>query len=364
MTALFEAGRSPSARALRVAEGQRVPARPGNPHQTAARQGRTFGESAPSKPATAAVSPKLWRDPEGGTDPRGKRGRQGWRGTLRAVAELVRAPAALSVPGDVIAGAAAAGTLDRRTPGLAAASVCLYWAGMAANDWADRELDAVERPERPIPSGRISPGAALGLAAGLTAAGVGLAAWAGGRRGLATAAPLAAMVWAYDVKAKNTAAGPAAMAACRGLDVLLGASSGRVRKAVPAALTVAAHTYTVTELSRREVSGADARLPLATLTGTVAVAATAAGLSTRRGLRAWLPAALAGWYVSHYGRAQARAAAQPSATRVREAVGSGITGLPTLQGTLAARHGSGLAGLALAAVAPLARRLVRRISAT
>ncbi|BCJ72926.1 hypothetical protein CS0771_24700 [Catellatospora sp. IY07-71] len=421
MSAVPEAGRPPSARARRVAEGQRVPARPGNRHQAAARHaaaqapravthpgdrppspapthpaptGRAHAlphHSFGSNPAMAAVSPK----PQPGAGNAGRergtgatvdlvqsvsseqhevhkisrrggaeRRAAGWKGTLRAVAELVRAPAALSVPGDVIAGAAAAGTLDRRTPGLAAASVCLYWAGMAANDWADRELDAVERPERPIPSGRISPRAALGLAAGLTAAGVGLAAWTGGRRGLATAVPLAAMVWAYDVKAKNTAAGPAAMAACRGLDVLLGASSGRVAKAVPAALTVAAHTYTVTELSRREVSGADARLPLATLTGTVAVAATAAGLSTRRGPRAWLPAALAGWYVSHYGRAQARAAAEPSAARVREAVGSGITGLPTLQGTLAARHGSGLAGLALAAAAPLARRLVRRISAT
>ncbi|WP_375373510.1 UbiA family prenyltransferase, partial [Micromonospora sp. ATA51] len=46
---------------------------------------------------------------------------------------------------------------------LAGASVLLYWAGMAANDWADRHLDAVERPERPIPSGRVSPPAALGL---------------------------------------------------------------------------------------------------------------------------------------------------------------------------------------------------------
>ncbi|WP_234588919.1 UbiA family prenyltransferase, partial [Micromonospora sp. MH99] len=95
--------------------------------------------------------------------------------TLADVAELVRAPAALSVPGDVVAGAAAAGTLGPRTPALAGASVLLYWAGMAANDWADRELDAVERPERPIPSGRVTPTAALGLAAGLTAAGVGLA---------------------------------------------------------------------------------------------------------------------------------------------------------------------------------------------
>lgn len=115
--------------------------------------------------------------------------------TLADVAELVRAPAALSVPGDVVAGAAAAGALSPRTPALAGASVLLYWAGMAANDWADRELDAVERPERPIPSGRVTPSAALGLAAGLTAAGVGLAAAVGGRRAAALAVPLAASIW-------------------------------------------------------------------------------------------------------------------------------------------------------------------------
>jgi 4-hydroxybenzoate polyprenyltransferase len=37
---------------------------------------------------------------------------------------------------------------------------------MAANDWADRKLDASERPERPIPSGRISPGTAAATFAG------------------------------------------------------------------------------------------------------------------------------------------------------------------------------------------------------
>ncbi|MEU8002922.1 SCO3242 family prenyltransferase [Catellatospora sp. NPDC049111] len=405
MTAQTEAQRAaalPAARALRAAQGQRHPARPADPRQSPARQApssdlvhlmspgrhellkihRSGAAAAPMRASGADGYPAATMRDRGpgaqagsavesgagapsrrtGADVRSRGGR--WAATIRDVAELVRAPAALSVPGDVIAGAAAAGTLNRRTPGLAAASVCLYWAGMAANDWADRELDAVERPERPIPSGRVSPRAALGLAAGLTAAGVGLAAWAGGRRGLATAVPLAATVWAYDVKAKNTAAGPAVMAACRGLDVLLGASGGRAGKAVPAALTVAAHTYTVTALSRREVSGADATLPMATLAGTVAVAATAAGASRRKGWRAVLPVALAGWYLTHYGRAQARAAAQPDAARVRAAVGSGITGLPTLQGTLAARTGAGVTGLALAALAPLARRLVRRISAT
>ncbi|MFG2007891.1 SCO3242 family prenyltransferase [Micromonospora sp. NPDC048868] len=281
---------------------------------------------------------------------------------LADLAELVRAPAALSVPGDVVAGAAAAGTLGRRTPALAAASVLLYWAGMAANDWADRRLDAVERPERPIPSGRVAPGAALGLAAGLTAAGVALATAAGGRRAATVAVPLAAAVWGYDLAAKSTAAGPAVMAACRGLDVLLGATGGRALRAVPAAVTVAAHTWTVTALSRREVTGADAALPLRTLVGTALVAAGAA--VRPRPDRAALPALLAGWYAARYGAAQARAAADPRAGRVRAAVGAGITGLPALQGALTARAGAGLLGLAVAAAAPLGGRLARRISPT
>ncbi|MEU7584686.1 SCO3242 family prenyltransferase [Micromonospora sp. NPDC049230] len=309
--------------------------------------------------------------------------------TLADLAELVRAPAALSVPGDVVAGAAAAGALGPRTPALAGASVLLYWAGMAANDWADRGLDAVERPERPIPSGRITPAAAVGLAAGLTAAGVGLAAAVGGRRAAALAVPLAATIWGYDLLAKNTAAGPAVMAACRGLDVLLGASGGRVTRALPAAVTVAAHTWTVTALSRREVSGADAALPMRTLAGTALVAASAALPHARRaaasaadqggandevggrasrtrsaGVAAVLPAVLAGWYAARYGAAQAEVIRDPSAGRVRAAVGAGITGLPALQGALTARGGAGLLGLAVAAAAPLGRRLARKVSPT
>ncbi|WFE52372.1 SCO3242 family prenyltransferase [Micromonospora sp. WMMD1155] len=304
--------------------------------------------------------------------------------TLADLAELVRAPAALSVPGDVVAGAAAAGALGPRTPALAGASVLLYWAGMAANDWADRGLDAEERPERPIPSGRVTPAAAVGLAAGLTAAGVGLAAAVGGRRAAALAVPLAATIWGYDLLAKNTAAGPAVMAACRGLDVLLGASGGRLTRALPAAATVAAHTWTVTALSRREVSGAEATLPMRTLAGTAVVAASAAVPATRRaitrrpddpsaarpersraaGVAAVLPAVLAGWYAARYGAAQVEVVRDPSAGRVRAAVGAGITGLPALQGALTARGGAGLLGLVVAAAAPLGRRLARKVSPT
>jgi len=288
--------------------------------------------------------------------------------TLRDIAELVRAPAALSVPGDAVAGAAAAGTLGLGTAGLSAAAVCLYWAGMAANDWADRNLDARERPGRPIPSGRVPASTALRAALGLSAAGVALAGLAGGRRALAVAVPLTGAVWCYDMKLKATAAGPAAMAACRGLDVLLGASAatrpGSWRRAMMPALTVAAHTYTVTALSRREVTGGDRLLPGATLAGTAGVAAAAATApATSPGWARW-SWGLAAWYAAGYGATQARALAAPGAGNMRAAVGAGITCLPALQGALVARSAGPRAGAVVAACAPLGQALSRWLSPT
>ncbi|MGW4543198.1 SCO3242 family prenyltransferase, partial [Streptomyces chartreusis] len=205
---------------------------------------------------------------------------------LADLALLVRAPAALSVPGDVIAGAVAAGRpLGARTFGVIGSSVCLYWAGMALNDYADAAVDGVERPDRPVPSGRVPRRAALAVAGGLTAAGLGLAAVAGGRRSVCAALPLAGLVWAYDLKLKSTAAGGFVMAGARMLDVLAGAvvpGSGAQpagvalrRAAVPAAL-VGAHTGTLMALSRHEIGGAPVRVPAATLAVSALTALAAA----------------------------------------------------------------------------------------
>lgn len=147
------------------------------------------------------------------------------RGRMRAWAELLRVSALFTVPGDALAGAAALGVRPNRSTALAVgASLCLYEAGMALNDWADREEDAIDRPHRPIPSGRVSPPAALAAAGVLTAAGLALAARAG-RPALAVGTALAATVWSYDLHLKHTAAGPAAMGAARALDLLLGATA-------------------------------------------------------------------------------------------------------------------------------------------
>lgn len=295
---------------------------------------------------------------------------------IRALTELVRAPAAFSVPGDVLAGAAAAGRrIDARTCGTAAASVCLYWAGMALNDHADRFVDVFERPERPLPSGRVRPGTALALAGGLTAAGLGIAALSGGVRTLIVAVPLAGVVWGYDLAWKDGPAGPLAMAAARGLDVLLGTGGGvgAMRSATPAAAVVGVHTLAVTVLSRSEVSGASRRVAATTAAlssgaagGALAVLRRgrhpAAGLVPRP--QRALAAALAGVYTWRFGTAQAAVARDGRAETVRKAVGAGIISLMPLQASLIAGRGEPLAALPVAAAGPLARRLARKVSPT
>lgn len=294
---------------------------------------------------------------------------------LRDLAVLVRAPAALSVPGDSLAGAASAGwPAGARSLALPVASTCLYWAGMALNDWADREVDAVERPERPIPSGRVPAQTALAVAGGLTLAGLGVAGLAGGRRSFAVASVLAAAVWAYDLAPKQGPLSVATMASTRGLDVLLGASAGGwpglQRAAAPAAL-VALHTAGVTALSRGEVHGGSVSVARGVVATTTAVAAGSAARaltatpSSGVGVAARLVSlALTGWYAVGVLRAQVAAARTPDAATTRRATGVGIRGLVPLQSAALAAAGSPGLALGLAASAPAGAYAMKRVSAT
>ncbi|MFD3664398.1 SCO3242 family prenyltransferase [Streptomyces sp. NPDC058659] len=279
--------------------------------------------------------------------------------------ELVRGPAALTVLGDAVAGAAAAGRpLRGRRLALPLASVALYWSGMALNDWSDRAVDADERPERPLPSGRIAPGAALAAAAGLSGAGLALAAFAGGTDALHVAVPLTAAIWAYDTVLKPTRAAPLGMAACRGLDVLLGAGAARAASARTPALALAVHTFGVTALARGEVHGgrrADGRVALSTTVLSTALTCAGRVSSARRGAAAALCSLV---YAATTARAQLAAAPVRSAAggvadpaAVRAATVAGIHGMVPLQAGLAARSGSFTAAALVLGVWPLVRRL-------
>ncbi|GHF30626.1 prenyltransferase [Streptomyces griseoluteus] len=301
-------------------------------------------------------------------------------GGVSAWAELLRLPALFTVPGDVLAGAATVpGRPGPHTLWAIASSICLYEAGMALNDWADRAEDAAERPHRPLPSGRIHPTAALTAASALTATGLALAARAG-RPALTVATPLAATVWAYDLGLKRTPAGPAAMATARALDLLLGAAtvSGRVRPALSSAALLGTHTLAVTTVSRHETQGGS---PLTSLTALAATGALVLGLG-RRSIGARAPvkarqlstdrhelahplrAALAVVYAATAARPYLHATLNPSPPLTQKAVGGGIRATIPLQAALSARAGAPVSALITAALAPLAARFAKKVSVT
>ncbi|MER6346732.1 SCO3242 family prenyltransferase [Streptomyces sp. NPDC001595] len=290
--------------------------------------------------------------------------------SARAWAELLRLPALFTVPGDALAGAAATGARPgARTLLAIGSSLCLYEAGMALNDWADRVEDARERPHRPLPSGRVRPAAALGAACALTGAGLALAARAG-RPALAVAAPLAATVWSYDLALKPTPAGPVAMAAARGLDLLLGAAAtgGRTRPALPSAALLGTHTLAVTTVSRRETQGGSSLAPLAALATSALLTRLLTGRPAQRrtatGRTAVLRTALAAGYAATAGRPYLHALLNPSPPLTQRAVGGGIRATIPLQAALAARSGARVTALAIAALAPIGRTYAKKVSIT
>ncbi|MFD0437758.1 SCO3242 family prenyltransferase [Streptomyces chartreusis] len=350
------------------------------------------------------------------------------RSRSRAWAELLRLPALFTVPGDALSGAAAVGARpNSRTLLAIGSSLCLYEAGMALNDWADRAEDAAERPHRPLPSGRVHPAAAFSAACALTGAGLALAARAG-RPALTVAAPLAATVWAYDLALKHTACGPAAMATARALDLVLGAAAtaGRTRAALPSAALLGTHTLAVTVVSRQETKGGSPLAPLAALTTTALLSrllahrptgvpsdrpsgagpGDAGGVATAAGRRsvmpgslpaiaepaaagrqrpgpaharritqprsadsAWPPGralttALAATYAATAARPYFHATLNPSPPLTQRAVGGGIRATIPLQAALSARSGAGLTALLIAGLAPLGRRFGRKVSVT
>ncbi len=148
---------------------------------------------------------------------------------IRAFLQLIRLPNFLTVPGDILVGGliAAGGVFSLRQMGAGiAASLCFYGFGVALNDVTDSEIDRRERPERPIPSGAISRGAALSVAVGFFALGFLFIRFTPGYFALPAAVILCALIAAYNCGLKRVpVAGVLTMGACRGANILLGTAA-------------------------------------------------------------------------------------------------------------------------------------------
>jgi geranylgeranylglycerol-phosphate geranylgeranyltransferase len=78
----------------------------------------------------------------------------------------------------------------------------LTGSAMTINDYYDREIDAINEPDRPIPSGAVSPKEALALTLVLSLVGLG-AAWMTGLSNLALAALAWLLMMAYSTSGKR-----------------------------------------------------------------------------------------------------------------------------------------------------------------
>jgi len=185
---------------------------------------------------------------------------------------LMRPANVVTAIADVLAGMAIAGYFLRQQDGwlagpfwlsyipvllLCIATIGLYAGGIILNDVFDAELDRIERPERPIPSGLISRNAAAifgGVFFFIAIFAAGL--YSDEARYLAVAIMISCLV--YDKYLKHHVVfGPLNMGLCRGLNLLLGISivPGMVQQLWYLAIVPILYIAAITMISRGEVHG-------------------------------------------------------------------------------------------------------------
>lgn len=285
----------------------------------------------------------------------------------RAYVRLLRPANVVTALADVLAGYALAGAPgDASLAWLLLASGSLYAGGVVLNDAFDAELDARERPERPIPSGQAERTSAFALGGGLLLLGVAAAFGAAIAAGY-VALVLAGLALLYDAAAKHSAvAGPYVIGACRALNLLLGLSvAAPAILAERAWITVLPLIYVaaIGLLARGEVQASQRTERQIALLLVLSVIAALATLTLR--LPFGLPAlALAVGLAFAVVPAFWHAARTGEPYRVRTAVKSALLGIVIFDAALATGYAGVEHGLTVLALLLVARPLAGRFAVT
>ena len=249
---------------------------------------------------------------------------------------------------------------------LLLATTGLYGGGIVFNDVFDAELDAQERPERPIPSGRASRTEATLLGSLLLIVGVMAAAqvsWLSAS--LATSIALAALF--YDAFGKHQPIfGPINMGICRGGNLLLGAS------VLPAilgqfwflAMIPIVYIAAITVLSRGEVHGAKQSIAVIALLLVIAVIVGLLGLGLLTQYEALAALPFIGVFAIRVLLPFIKAVRQPTPEQIRIAIRAGVLSLIVLDSTLAAGFAGLPYGLLVLSLLPISTVLAQIFAVT
>jgi 4-hydroxybenzoate polyprenyltransferase len=286
---------------------------------------------------------------------------------MRPYLELLRPANVVTALADVLAGFAVGGLVHPGAlPWLLGATSCLYAGGVVLNDVFDRKIDAVERPERPVPSGRVPAGKASWLGGALLAAGPVLAVPVSAEAVL-VAAGLAGSVVLYDAWGKRQpAVGPLNMGLCRALNLGLGmsAAGGALAGHWPLGLVPWTYIAAVTVVSRGEVLGGSRGVGTLALGLLTAVLLALFWVSAHGPASSLPPLVLTGWLAWRVLPPFWEARRHPRPRAIRRAVRTGVLSLVLLDAVLAAAYAGMIYALAVLATALLAGWLARRFAVT
>ena len=156
---------------------------------------------------------------------------------------------------NVLAGSVIAGGVHSEGIGLIAiAMTAFYVGGMYLNDFFDREIDARDRPGRPIDAGEIGANTVMLIGFGLLAAGIALLI-AFGLGAILCGLLLAGVIVLYDVWHKGNVLSPVVMGLCRAL-VYIGTgvamTGGLSNATIIGAAALACHVAGITYAAKQE----------------------------------------------------------------------------------------------------------------
>lgn len=187
---------------------------------------------------------------------------------LLGYARLARPANLPTAAADILAGVAVAGVFSNADNAiflsgipsidilfLVFASVFLYAGGVILNDVFDYKIDAVERPERPIPSGLVPLNSAAIYGGAVLSMGIVLAFFVHNLSGWVAIALAVAIIFYDAIAKKYDFFGPLSMGVCRGINLILGMSVlGTLGYWWMAAIPVV-YIFAITLISRGEVHG-------------------------------------------------------------------------------------------------------------
>jgi 4-hydroxybenzoate polyprenyltransferase len=257
----------------------------------------------------------------------------------------------------------------------------LYGGGVVMNDVFDAELDVVERPERPIPSGRVSKSSAATLGIALLGMGI-LLAWLVSLTSGLIALSIALLAVLYDRWGKHTFLGPINMGLCRGGNLLLGISTTPFLVSEASeillengqatmvghywylALIPIAYIAAITTISRGEVHGGNkSALYLAfALYGLVILSIGVLGVNSA--LPIWHPLPFLALFVYLIFPPLARAFRDRQPRNIGLAVKAGVIALIVMDAAIAASFAGWMYGLLVLALLPISRYLARIFAVT